>query len=78
MKGILPKGYRPWKMNEVPLGAWIRHNEEPNACVALIVGCSPTLIGMGRQEVSYVTVLDEAEFSVDGGKTWNICGTKLE
>lgn len=70
---------RPWKPEEVPVGAWIRSASRlsENAC-ALI--CSRGNGGIGSfsfQEIvaiQFEEALHDCEYSIDGGKTWLKCG----
>ena len=67
---------RPWKMNEVPIGAWARRIETKGADgIDSIVSCGEEKIKMGSgYSLSYQEVFEFGEYSEDKGKTWKPCG----
>lgn len=72
------KRYRPWTPEEVPVGAQVRHKGNSKSIRMLIV-CDrePCLLG----ESSHWKLQDllvSMEHSMDGGKTWAVCGVEVE
>jgi hypothetical protein len=68
---------RPWRPEEVPLGAWFRMCEGGWRLGMVAVAHSAVVIGVTatRQEaVSFEVLRDQYEHSIDGGKTWLPCG----
>jgi hypothetical protein len=68
---------RPWRPEEVPLGAWFRMCEGGWRLGMVAVAHSAVVIGVTatRQEaVSFEVLRDQYEHSIDGGKTWHPCG----
>jgi hypothetical protein len=67
---------RPWKPEEVPVGALLRHKGYPS--VVMIIGqSSGDIICWVHDEVGRMAAkecLDIEEHSLDGGKTWLPCG----
>ncbi len=73
--------YRPWRVNEIPLGAWYRTKNRPDLWTVLITGADPQRkypIRFACNEKISADGLDTAfhfrEHSVDNGKTWLPCG----
>jgi hypothetical protein len=60
---------RPWTVDEVPLGAWMRFKRNPQDRV---------LLGWVSVQSDRDLWLDEREYSTDGGKTWLPCGVVEE
>ena len=66
---------RPWKSEEVPLGAWMRIKDTYNAHVGLIISANATRINRGSLDSpEFDHALNHYEHSTDGGKTWKPCG----
>lgn len=83
---------RPWKPEEVPVGALIRYRSKPHK-FAVILGVNTNTEGTGVGILSpsnvimseFVTdwftyhggaFMDRVEHSIDHGKTWHPCGIK--
>jgi hypothetical protein len=74
---------RPWRPEEVPVGALIKWKTDPTNTRYLIVGSQDTI---GHIIVSYpndrsyrqVSLINNAEHSLDHGKTWLPCGVMVE
>ena len=73
---------RPWKPEEVPVGAVIRHKRS-HATRRMIIAFDPTSgefpvisgsAGAGGWRVG--ELLEECDYSTDGGKTWLPCGVE--
>lgn len=74
---------RPWKPEEVPVGALIRHKEQPN-CQSLILTKTnsngivfyPMTDDRTATDIAFKSLdcLAEFEHSLDHGKTWQPCG----
>lgn len=79
---------RPWKPEEVPVGALIRWKPEVKAFftgqrgfdIAIIIGihCSRILTGQAGCNFRLETMLKNHEHSFDHGKTWLPCGVVEE
>ena len=80
------KRYRPWKPEEVPVGAQIRHAHWDGGMYGRF-----TIIGVNARSIGWVcvsgfgnTTLAEAAkdsgytHSIDNGKTWLPCGVEVE
>jgi hypothetical protein len=67
---------RPWKINEVPIGAWVRRIKTKGADgIDSIVSCGASHIRLGSgNNFTYKEILEFGEYSEDKGKTWNPCG----
>jgi hypothetical protein len=68
---------RPWKPEEVPLGALIRSKQEAKSQVRwLIVGHDHADVAISNNGCSrtFAYCLDAWEHSTDNGKTWLPCG----
>lgn len=63
--------YRPWKVEEVPLGAWIKIDA---IRVGIICGADANQLFIGFKCVSYDTAFNCGKCSQDQGKTWSVCG----
>jgi hypothetical protein len=65
---------RPWKPEEVPVGATIRDKSSNN--LWLIIWSTQTSIGMGGGKIHYSprSIMEQCEYSLDHGKTWLPCG----
>ncbi len=67
---------RPWKVEEVPVGALVRTKIKPEHRYLITSVCSVG-VSLGRFEgANYqeVELLSNFEHSIDGGKTWKECG----
>jgi len=68
------KKFRPWTPEEVPVGAQVRYKNNRLSIRMLIVSnVPPCFLG----EKSFWTLGDLfclMEHSIDGGKTWSVCG----
>lgn len=67
---------RPWKAEEVPLGAWVRRKGS-TLPIYLMVCVGPELItthGATDTVHKFSQFMEFAEHSTDGGKTWKPCG----
>lgn len=79
---------RPWKPEEVPVGALIRFKKAnfPHHILgrAMITGeiagwiTDSTLPNYGPNKYTLETAFNDYEHSVDGGKTWLLCGVSEE
>ncbi len=75
---------RPWKdAVEVPLGAWFRdkRNSPTGYCIALSInqrGVTMITADTGLFRYSFSELLQCTEHSIDHGKTWSVCGVKIE
>ena len=79
-----PKNYRirpkptlrPWKPEEVPLGAQVRYagNTHP---IRMLILCNlgENLLGQGKRW-TVVDLFGSMEHSLDGGRTWKPCATE--
>jgi hypothetical protein len=71
---------RPWKTEEVPVGALVRNNGKklpPDGCVLIIAsgGGGVKMISNGElKDVPFDILTEQGEHSTDGGKTWSPCG----
>lgn len=73
---------RPWKANEVPVGAILRNigGRDPYKWMIVAV-CSDGITTCGGNEVltrDAKLFLEKCEHSIDGGKTWLPCGVLEE
>ena len=74
------KKLRPWKAEEVPLGAHIRPKGEPEYR-SLIISAGPDGLDLidehgSWQRRNYAFFLRDGEYSVDNGQTWLPCGVE--
>lgn len=66
---------RPWKLEEVPLGAWMR--EKTHGLPSLIVAIRSTSVTRGHGDtVALDYALSHYEYSMDEGSTWKPCGVE--
>lgn len=66
---------RPWKLEEVPLGAWMR--EKTHGLPSLIVAIRSTSVIRGHGDtVTLDYALSHYEYSMDEGSTWKPCGVE--
>lgn len=80
IKPIKPK-LRPWKAEEVPVGAWIRTKGMTGYFTSIIGVCCGNEFMCAEHEVEEMfTSFDKAfkthEHSLDKGKTWLPCGVE--
>lgn len=71
------KKLRPWKPEEVPVGAQVRFDKD-RAWVSVIVAVRDEKVWLGAS-ANYATtqeLADNGEHSLDGGKTWLPCGVE--
>lgn len=70
--------WRAWKPEEVPVGAQIRFKKdaEKHKCRSLILSSEDGLIHYYDGDYTAESALAQAEYSSDGGRTWNPCGIK--
>lgn len=69
---------RPWKMEEVPIGALIRTKAGNCPYKALIISASEYQVCFGDHTYDFdEDDLNYFEHSVDGGKTWLPCGVMI-
>jgi hypothetical protein len=68
---------RPWKMEEVPLGAWVRYKVGAN-WQGLLTDCFSDCITVSHSAWAYPLAFEKLEHSTDGGKTWHPCGVVEE
>ena len=65
---------RPWTADEVPIGAILRYKGN-NQSIRMLIVCNQQTGLCGYQtNFPYDYLLDEMEHSIDGGKTWLLCG----
>jgi hypothetical protein len=71
-----PKQLRPWKPNELPLGAWIRTTGSSDVSIAIASRNGLLTWSDGREcySVNPTHLLKSFEHSTDQGKTWLPCG----
>jgi hypothetical protein len=73
---------RPWTADEVPVGAVLRRKDD-NRSRGLILGvnlrgvATTTTVVNELSRRSFQSLLDCAEHSLDGGKTWGPCGVEV-
>jgi hypothetical protein len=74
--------FRPWKAEEVPVGAVIKDKREDHFCRSLILGsCArENTVQISHEEhtkyFSFQEAFDSWEYSLDQGKTWHPCGVQ--
>ena len=70
--------YRPWKTEEVPLGAWLRWINEKMIIYLIVTVVDEQLyvIGKSISPVDLDVILKYCEHSTDKGKTWHPCGVR--
>lgn len=68
--------FRPWRPEEVPVGALIREKSWPSGKTAIIIEAGPNYFkyGMGMISDLHPLSLDMVQYSTDNGKTWLPCG----
>lgn len=78
------KKWRPWTLEEVPIGALIRWKSDSNKGVrSLIVSAHETPGGAvwicsGQKTIWNAEEAVKLEYSIDNGKTWLPCGVEVE
>lgn len=71
---------RPWKFGEVPSGAWYARKIAPAQLSTIRTlhvednGVLWVSLGIGSELFSANCLLDDYQYSTDGGKTWLPCG----
>lgn len=73
--------HRPWKPEEVPVGAFIRPKYITHTDVFMIIGRSCEQIytsGTYYSNIKTVIAFQKYEHSTDNGKTWHPCGIAIE
>lgn len=73
------KTLRPWKPEDVPLGAQTRIDEVPQER-DMIVGVNSIGVLLANDSGAYPfkDLLELREYSTDGGITWSPCGVEVE
>jgi len=73
---VTPKQLRPWKHEELPLGAWIRTTGSSDVSIAIASRSGLLTWSDGREcySVNPTHLLKNFEHSTDQGKTWLPCG----
>ncbi len=66
---------RPWKPEEVPLGAWVR-SKSGGSFVGMIIAYDDHSVNCGTYWSSYLKMRTDNEHSIDNGKTWLPCGVE--
>jgi hypothetical protein len=69
-----PPKLRPWRQEEVPVGAQIRYKNNSLAHRHLIVSSSPCGLAGHDTNWDYGLLFSAMEHSTDNGKTWHPCG----
>lgn len=75
-----PKTLKPWTIDTVPIGAWLRNKGSSEAGgISLLIGASVNGIyccnGL-RSPFPYLDVMNMFEHSIDSGRTWLPCGVE--
>jgi hypothetical protein len=74
------KGYRSWTADEVPVGCLLKgpwgkavltHTEDKGELMKM---CAPDGKSGRQWFVEGAFLIDQLKYSVDGGKTWHLCG----
>ena len=77
----VPK-YVPWTFETAPKGHVLtRFGGTASTCWRLIVSWAETTVGLHeypREVCTYKELLEKAEYSLDGGKTWSPAGTEVK
>lgn len=71
-----PQKLRPWKPDELPLGAWIRTKGSSDVSIAIAVRNGLLTWSDGKEcySVNPTHLFNNFEHSTDQGKTWLPCG----
>lgn len=77
--------YRPWRPEEVPVGAWIRAATDfarRHGYFSSIIGVSISNIMTVEDSVedmmmTFEKAFNNYEYSIDKGKTWKPCGVEI-
>lgn len=76
------KKFRPWKPEEVPVGALVRLKENVKDIGLIIASAGGGIIfssyANGLCDYGASKVLDTCEHSLDNGKTWLPCGVEVD
>lgn len=69
---------RPWRPEEVPVGALIRSKLNPELRCVIVASGNEVLTVVGRdiQHFTFQQALDGAECSLDCGSVWKPCGVE--
>ncbi len=67
---------RPWKPEEVPVGALLKHNRKE--CTYMIVGVENGVVFVRDTQYSLESMLLHWQHSLDHGRTWLPCGVQEE
>ena len=68
---------RPWKPEEVPLGAWVKWFSDNGAVERhVITGHGACSVYFGSSASGFADMLKYHAYSIDGGKTWLPCGVE--
>ena len=75
--------YRPWKPEEVPVGAWIKTNTYDYNGFTSIIGVSNDEImtmenSLEDMFITFSYALEKNVHSIDKGKTWLPCGVEIK
>ena len=62
---------RPWRPEEIPVGALVRYKQEPTKIRLIISNMDKDIIGCGG---TCDSLLQYMEHSLDHGATWKPCG----
>lgn len=70
--------FRPWRPQEVPVGAWFRWppSRQADQLPYLIIEVNATTVFFGSKYSCRIELMltDGGSHSIDGGKTWQPCG----
>lgn len=76
--------FRAWKPDEVPLGAWMRHKSCPVGMGMIVASTLDGEIRFGAWDTkdtwrvaSAQEALESYAYSIDGGRSWEVCGVAL-
>ena len=73
------KALRPWKPEEVPLGAQTRPKNNNVSRLSIVgVHSGGVLLGQDNGAYPFDSMLKRREHSIDGGITWKPCGVEVE
>jgi len=72
------KRYRPWTSEEVPVGAQVRYKGNSKSFRMLIVCDREPCLLSESSHWKLQDLLVSMEHSMDGGKTWAVCGVEVE
>ena len=76
------KNLRPWKPEEVPVGALVQDSTYRPYHLFMITCSIPSGVALGTgaasSTLSFDSMLKNWKHSTDGGKTWKPCGVEVE